>query len=124
MEKPDTQEQLLGDDEDSDLFKSSLNEEQTKLLRVRFDEDEEKEDTHQTEPTRRKRKETIVIRKDQWRDICINPGIEFRDHRNGGFRGNLIKTSKYTILNFLPKNLFLQFTKYANVYFLAMVVLQ
>lgn len=31
---------------------------------------------------------------------------------------NSISTSKYTVLSFVPKNLFLQFSKMANLYFL------
>lgn len=39
------------------------------------------------------------------------------------FTMNSIKTSKYTFFNFLPKNLFDQFSKMANVYFLFIMVL-
>jgi phospholipid-transporting ATPase len=37
---------------------------------------------------------------------------------------NSIKTSKYTSLNFLPKNLIVQFSKVANVYFLIIGIMQ
>lgn len=37
---------------------------------------------------------------------------------------NKVRTSKYTILTFVPKNLFEQFRRAANIYFLALVVLQ
>ncbi len=37
---------------------------------------------------------------------------------------NAICTSKYTVISFLPKNLFEQFSKLANVYFLFIMVLQ
>jgi hypothetical protein len=40
------------------------------------------------------------------------------------FQLNKIVTSKYTVINFLPKNLIDQFSKLANIYFLAMMVLQ
>lgn len=40
------------------------------------------------------------------------------------FKANEIKTSKYNCLNFVPKNLFFQFTKMSNVYFLLMTFLQ
>jgi phospholipid-translocating ATPase len=36
---------------------------------------------------------------------------------------NLIKTTKYTMWNFLPKNLFEQFHRFANLYFLFIIVL-
>lgn len=37
---------------------------------------------------------------------------------------NKVKTTKYTILTFIPKNLYEQFRRVANLYFLALVVLQ
>nr|XP_053653910.1 phospholipid-transporting ATPase IF-like isoform X2 [Cherax quadricarinatus] len=37
---------------------------------------------------------------------------------------NRIKTSKYTVLNFIPKNLFEQFRRIANFYFLCIAVIQ
>ncbi len=37
---------------------------------------------------------------------------------------NEIRSAKYTILNFLPKNLFEQFRRVANVYFLILIILQ
>ncbi|CAM8916996.1 unnamed protein product [Rhodiola kirilowii] len=39
------------------------------------------------------------------------------------FTGNEICTSKYTVITFLPKNLFIQFRRVAYLYFLAIVVL-
>ncbi|XP_069676428.1 phospholipid-transporting ATPase IF-like isoform X2 [Periplaneta americana] len=39
------------------------------------------------------------------------------------FQNNKISTSKYTILSFLPKNLFEQFRRIANFYFLCMTVI-
>ena len=38
-------------------------------------------------------------------------------------KNNLIKTTKYTMWNFLPKNLFEQFHRFANLYFLFIIVL-
>ncbi|XP_062516349.1 phospholipid-transporting ATPase ID-like isoform X2 [Corticium candelabrum] len=40
------------------------------------------------------------------------------------YAGNRIVTSKYNILTFLPKNLFEQFQRVANVYFLFLLILQ
>ncbi len=37
---------------------------------------------------------------------------------------NRIKTSKYTLYNFLPLNLLVQFSKVANVYFLVIGIMQ
>lgn len=43
--------------------------------------------------------------------------------QNSRYRNNKIKTTKYTLLTFLPKNLFEQFHRFANVYFLFIIVL-
>lgn len=40
-----------------------------------------------------------------------------RDHPNGKYMGNKIRTTKYTMLTFLPKNLIEQFHRVANLYF-------
>eukprot|EP00762_Andalucia_godoyi_P000403 ANDGO_03252.mRNA.1 Phospholipid-transporting ATPase 3 len=40
------------------------------------------------------------------------------------FAGNEIRTTKYTLLTFLPKNLFEQFSRAANLYFLVIAILQ
>lgn len=37
---------------------------------------------------------------------------------------NRIKTSKYTPISFVPKNLFIQFSKVANLYFLIVGIMQ
>lgn len=50
------------------------------------------------------------------------------DYRDvfGGFKykSNKIKTSRYNIINFIPKSIFFQFMRIYNIYFLATVVLQ
>ncbi len=40
------------------------------------------------------------------------------------FQGNEISTSKYNLITFLPKNLFEQFRRLANAYFLLLLCLQ
>lgn len=40
------------------------------------------------------------------------------------FQNNSIKTSKYNLLSFLPLNLFEQFRRLANAYFLFLLILQ
>ena len=40
------------------------------------------------------------------------------------FPSNFIKTSKYSLLTFLPLNLFEQFKRFANIYFLACIIIQ
>lgn len=46
-----------------------------------------------------------------------------RDHPNGHFVGNKIRTTKYTLLSFIPKNLLEQFHRVANLYFIFIVLL-
>lgn len=43
---------------------------------------------------------------------------------NPAFAGNSIRTSKYTWYNFLPRNLLVQFSKAANVFYLFIACLQ
>lgn len=40
------------------------------------------------------------------------------------FPNNFVTTSKYTIIDFLPKSLLFQFQRYANIYFLCIAILQ
>jgi phospholipid-translocating ATPase len=44
--------------------------------------------------------------------------------KHAPYPANKIKTSKYTIFTFLPKNIYEQFQGLANFYFLAIVILQ
>jgi phospholipid-translocating ATPase len=46
-----------------------------------------------------------------------------RDHPNGAHCGNKIRTTKYTLLSFIPKNLLEQFHRVANLYFIFIVLL-
>ncbi|XP_063379949.1 phospholipid-transporting ATPase VB [Cydia fagiglandana] len=46
-----------------------------------------------------------------------------KEHPNGQRCNNKIRTTKYTLLSFLPKNLFEQFHRVANVYFIFIVLL-
>ena len=48
---------------------------------------------------------------------CINK-------ENQKFKSNLVKTTQYTYLDFLPKNLYFQLTKSANLYFCIIIALQ
>ena len=40
------------------------------------------------------------------------------------YRSNTVRTNKYTKCNFLPLNLFVQFSKVANIYFLFICAMQ
>jgi phospholipid-translocating ATPase len=64
------------------------------------------------------------------RRIFVNtqPGSRYIDKKTKKprikYKANQVRTSKYTVLTFLPKNLILQFRGIANFYFLVLVVLQ
>jgi len=45
------------------------------------------------------------------------------DHPNAIYLTNRIRTTKYTMLSFIPRNLFEQFHRFANLYFLFIVLL-
>uniref|UniRef100_A0A665VT55 Phospholipid-transporting ATPase n=1 Tax=Echeneis naucrates TaxID=173247 RepID=A0A665VT55_ECHNA len=47
----------------------------------------------------------------------------YGENPNGHYANNKIKTTKYTVLSFLPKNLFEQFHRFANVYFVFIALL-
>ncbi|RZF38045.1 hypothetical protein LSTR_LSTR006444 [Laodelphax striatellus] len=53
----------------------------------------------------------------------IPPHTPAKDHPNGSRCNNRIRTTKYTLLSFLPKNLLEQFHRVANLYFIFIVLL-
>ncbi|XP_053423350.1 phospholipid-transporting ATPase VB isoform X2 [Nycticebus coucang] len=69
---------------------------------------------------RRKKKE------DKKRVVVSNlpfEGYPRKENPNRHHRGNQIKTSKYTVLSFVPKNIFEQLHRFANLYFVGIVIL-
>lgn len=57
-----------------------------------------------------------------------NKGSAFKEyinhHQNAVYPTNKVKTTRYTILNFLPITFMLQFTKVINVFYLGNAILQ
>ncbi|XP_036320594.1 probable phospholipid-transporting ATPase VD isoform X2 [Rhagoletis pomonella] len=53
----------------------------------------------------------------------VPPKTPKRAHPNEDFVGNKIRTTKYTLLSFVPKNLLEQFHRVANLYFIFIVLL-
>ena len=53
----------------------------------------------------------------------VPPGVKAKHHPNQAYSDNAIRTSKYTPLSFIPKNLLEQFHRFANLYFLFIVLL-
>ncbi|XP_069510371.1 phospholipid-transporting ATPase VB isoform X2 [Ambystoma mexicanum] len=65
-------------------------------------------------------------KQDQKREVASNLPYEtynWKDQPNRQYAANQIKTTKYTVLSFLPKNLFEQFHRFANLYFVAVAAL-
>ncbi|KAI7889242.1 uncharacterized protein EV154DRAFT_604236 [Mucor mucedo] len=74
---------------------------------------------------------TVKLRKiaSDGRRVFINlplPSYTLKANGNAVYTyvSNKIRTSKYTVLSFVPKNLFEQFRRPANMYFLGMAILQ
>lgn len=53
----------------------------------------------------------------------ISPKTPRKEHPNGRRPNNKIRTTKYTLLSFLPRNLLEQFHRVANLYFIFIVLL-
>ncbi|KAG2451812.1 hypothetical protein HYH02_003588 [Chlamydomonas schloesseri] len=66
-----------------------------------------------------------TIKPNQKKNVVIR-GLEasFGCVLHGEYASNEIRTAKYTLLTFLPVNLFEQFTRVANLYFLIIAILQ
>jgi magnesium-transporting ATPase (P-type) len=123
-------ERLLSAKQDSTYSINSEQEETTNLKDPKHESDEEGEGEDEDKAyddyinnVTREDKQSIIGQDIAWRKIHIN------EHENllepdRVFRSNKIHTAKYTVLTFLPKNLFFQFTKLANLYFLLMMVFQ
>lgn len=54
-----------------------------------------------------------------FREVIIGDG----ESNKMMYQSNYISTTRYTMINFFPKALALQFKRYANVYFLVMAIL-
>lgn len=65
--------------------------------------------------------EDNLLHDDNSRSIYIDDPKKTNDKYE--FTGNEIRTSKYTLITFLPKNLFIQFHRVAYLYFLAIAAL-
>lgn len=50
-------------------------------------------------------------------------GSKWKENLNQHYVGNKIKTTRYSLLSFIPKNIFEQFHRFANLYFVAIAAL-
>jgi hypothetical protein len=60
-------------------------------------------------------------RETEMRTIYVNNPLANKPFK---YKKNNISTTKYNLITFLPKNLFEQFTRLANLYFLFIAILQ
>ncbi|RDX49470.1 phospholipid-transporting ATPase 1 [Lentinus brumalis] len=63
------------------------------------------------------------------RNVYVNVALPMDELDHNGepitrYARNKVRTSKYTIITFIPKNLYEQFRRVANLYFLALVIVQ
>ncbi|XP_056411876.1 phospholipid-transporting ATPase VA isoform X1 [Hyla sarda] len=77
---------------------------------------------------RRRKKKRRKSKENKTRSVRSNllyqaTGKAAAENPNRHYAGNSIKTTKYTALSFLPKNLFEQFHRLANVYFVVIALL-
>ncbi|KAM8975469.1 phospholipid-transporting ATPase VA [Pelodytes ibericus] len=84
--------------------------------------------TRDGDRVRRRKKKRRKNKESKTRSICSNllydaSGKAASENPNRQHAGNSIKTTKYTALSFLPKNLFEQFHRLANVYFVFIALL-
>ncbi|KAG2453311.1 hypothetical protein HYH02_001535 [Chlamydomonas schloesseri] len=57
------------------------------------------------------------------RHIPLGTSLETEEHLAGHYRGNYASTTKYTLLTYLPKALFEQYRRVANIFFTLMAAL-
>lgn len=63
--------------------------------------------------------ENVYLPKEKWYRRIRIPGV----YNRSSPRSNVVHTTKYTVLTFLPKNLWEQFHRFANLYFLFIALL-
>uniref|UniRef100_A0A672GQK1 Phospholipid-transporting ATPase n=1 Tax=Salarias fasciatus TaxID=181472 RepID=A0A672GQK1_SALFA len=86
----------------------------------------ESEGTGTAKAPRSRRQRKKKSKENKTRTIHANTLYEHakgEENPNRHYASNKIKTTKYTVLSFLPKNLFEQFHRFANVYFVFIALL-
>ncbi|KAL9558275.1 hypothetical protein MBANPS3_000975 [Mucor bainieri] len=89
------------------------------------------EQQQQRRPSIQRTETTVKLRRigSDGRRVFVNLPLPEYELTNKGkpkhtYVTNKIRTSKYTVISFVPKNLFEQFRRPANMYFLAMAIIQ
>ena len=86
----------------------------------------ESEDPAMTKDSKVKRQRKKKLKESKTRTVHANilyDHAKGEENPNRHYANNEIKTTKYTLLSFLPKNLFEQFHRFANVYFVFIALL-
>ncbi|BGP51086.1 phospholipid transporting ATPase [Rhodotorula kratochvilovae] len=127
---PDSQdghgtESAAGAHELDESQRAELERQMTRLAAAKEAEEsarrQDKQDENEQEKKKKDRRRRGVKEKER-RNVYVNVEGIMTDPR--GYERNKVRTSKYTLLSFVPKNLTEQFRRIANIYFLALVVLQ
>ncbi|KAM4548589.1 phospholipid-transporting ATPase VA isoform 1-T1 [Odontesthes bonariensis] len=86
----------------------------------------ESEDAGMAKASKAKRQKKKKTKENKTRTVHANILYDYAkgdENPNRHYANNKIKTTKYTVLSFLPKNLFEQFHRFANVYFVFIALL-
>jgi len=86
----------------------------------------ESEDAGMAKASKAKRQKKKKTKENKTRTVHANILYDYakgEENPNRHYANNKIKTTKYTVLSFLPKNLFEQFHRFANVYFFFIALL-
>ncbi|KAG7228709.1 hypothetical protein INR49_008487 [Caranx melampygus] len=86
----------------------------------------EGEDAGMAKASKVKRQRKKKTKENKTRTVHANILYDYakgEENPNRHYANNKIKTTKYTVLSFLPKNLFEQFHRFANVYFVFIALL-
>ncbi|GAA6021480.1 hypothetical protein JCM11491_006510 [Sporobolomyces phaffii] len=84
---------------------------------------QEKQDAEErSKKEREDKKKGKKVKAKERRVVWVN--VEGAKTNPKAYERNKVRTSKYTLISFLPKNLAEQFRRIANIYFLALVILQ
>eukprot|EP00743_Colponemidia_sp_Colp-15_P002993 GILK01003236.1.p1 GENE.GILK01003236.1~~GILK01003236.1.p1 ORF type:complete len:1259 (+),score=240.27 GILK01003236.1:51-3779(+) len=105
--------------EQSPISKLPLLKEGNKSVGIDIPHEEKKEEEDGPPKTVLRRRSTLKS-DPHFRTIELNDSVANAQHR---FCWNYVRTAKYTVFTFIPKNLFEQFMRVANCYFLAITVL-
>ncbi|GAA6064566.1 hypothetical protein JCM10212_005628 [Sporobolomyces blumeae] len=84
---------------------------------------QEKQDAEErTKKEKEDKRKGKKVKAKERRVVWVN--VEGAKTNPEAYERNKVRTSKYTLISFLPKNLAEQFRRVANIYFLALVILQ